>query len=308
MKVMAKKKRHHYIPRFYLDGFVDSYNDPYIWVYEKRNPNIIKATAENIAVRKHYYSFVTASGYENSFEDIFANIESEVAPIFQKIICHENLDNEERSSFAYFLALIMIRVPKYRENIEKVTGEIIKRESMLRASHPESFKSMIKKFEKDKGIKIGMPIEELQNLILSGEFDIVVNTQLSLRMLALTKHFASIFHAMNWAFLEASDYKFVTSDNPLFYSDPTHDPTLVCGVGLLSKHIEVTFPISKDLILFATWNGPEGYKKLNSKAVKELNRRTVISALRFVFAPLNSKELNRTVQRYRDSSPIIKMV
>jgi hypothetical protein len=69
--VTAKKKRHHYIPRFYLEGFVDPLNKPYIWVYEKGNPNIIKATAENVAVRKHYYSFVTAGGNEDSFEDIF---------------------------------------------------------------------------------------------------------------------------------------------------------------------------------------------------------------------------------------------
>lgn len=304
---MTKKKRHHYIPRFYLDGFVDPLNRPYIWVYEKGNPNIIKATAENVAVRKHYYSFVTAVGHEDSFEDIFGMIESEVAPIFRKIINHENLENEERSSFAYFLALIMMRVPKYRENVEKVTGEIIKRATMLWASHPEDFKSMIKKFEKDEGSKTGMPVEELQDFILSGEFDIVVKPQFSLGMLDLVKHFAPIFHAMNWAFWEASDYMFVTSDTPLFYDDPTHDPGSVYGVGLLSKNIEVTFPISKDLMLFATWNGPEGYIKVNNKKVKEFNRRMVISALRFVFAPLHSQDLNRTVQKYKDSSPMIKI-
>jgi hypothetical protein len=308
MKTIIKKKRHHYIPRFYLDGFVDPGNEPYIWVYEKGKPNIIKATAENVAVRKHYYSFIRAPGDENSFEDIFAKIESEVAPIFKKIINHEKLKNEERSSFAYFLALIMMRVPKYRENIERVTGEIIKSISMLKASDIEGFKSMIKKFEKDKGSRIGAPTEELQEFILSGEFDIVVNPQFSLGMLGLAKHFAPIFHAMNWAFLEASDYKFVTSDNPLFYYDPTYYPTSVHGVGLLSKNIEVTFPISKDLMLFASWNRPEGYEKLNNKMVKDSNCRTIISALRFVFAPLNSKDLNRTVQKYKNSSPIIKMV
>ncbi|GFP43024.1 hypothetical protein HKBW3C_02156, partial [Candidatus Hakubella thermalkaliphila] len=134
---MTKKKRHHYIPRFYLDGFVDPHNEPYIWVYQKGNPNIIKSTAENIAVEKHYYSFTTPEGSKDSatFENVLAEIEGQAAPIFQKIKNHESLDEQERSLFAIFLAFIMTRVPNYRENVERATAELIKKLSMRWASH-----------------------------------------------------------------------------------------------------------------------------------------------------------------------------
>lgn len=158
---MAKKKRHHYIPRFYLNGFINPHDKPYIWVYEKGNSSIIKVTAENIAVQKHYYSFRTSSGNIDSetFENALAEIEGKVAPTFQKIKNHEILNDQERSSFAIFIAFIVTRVPNYRENIERVAGELIKKIGMLSASHPMNVKSMVEELERDTGNKIGMPVE-----------------------------------------------------------------------------------------------------------------------------------------------------
>lgn len=307
---MTKKKRHHYIPRFYLDGFVDPYNKPYIWVYEKGSPNIIKATARSIAVKKHYYSFTTSNGKRDSetFENILAKIEGKVAPIFQKIKHHESLDDQERRSFATFLAYTMTRVPCYRENIERVAADTIKKLSVIWASHPTGFKSMVEKFERDRGNKIGMSIEKLRKFMLNGQYDITVDPQFSLGMAAMAKHLTPVLFSTNWTFWEATDdYKFVTSDNPLSYLDPTHDPRSFYGVGLLNENIEITFPISKDLMFVGIWKKLEGYKKANNKLVKGLNQRTVISALRFVFAPQYSDGLCRFVQKYKDSSPRIKV-
>lgn len=308
---MAKKKRHHYIPRFYLDGFVDPHNKPYIWVYEKGSPNIIKATARNIAIQKNYYSVATSEGEKDSevFENALAELEGRAAPIFQKIRNHESLNGQERSLFSIFLAFTMTRVPSHRENIEKATGEFMKKMSIILASNPAGFKSMIEKFERDRGNKIGMSVEELRKFMLEGQYDITTDPQFSLGMIPMmAKSLIPIFYKMDWAFLEATDdYKFVTSDNPLSYFDPTHDPRSFYGVGLLSRNIEVTFPISKDLLFFGTWGKFKGYKKLNNKLVKEMNGRTVISALRFVFAPQYSDGLNRFVQKYKDSSPRIKV-
>ncbi|GFP32830.1 hypothetical protein HKBW3S42_01137 [Candidatus Hakubella thermalkaliphila] len=167
---------------------------------------------------------------------------------------------------------------------------------------------MIESFERDTGDRIDMPKKELQKFILDGQYDIKVNPQFSLGMVTLAKDLAPIFYHMNWAFLEATDdYKFVTSDNPLFYFDPTHDARSFYGVGLLNKNIEVTFPLSKDLMFLGTWEKFDGYKQLNNRLVKEVNRGTVISALRFVFSSQYSDGLNRLVQKYKDSAPTMKL-
>lgn len=305
-------KRHHYIPRFYLNGFVDPNNMPYIWAYEKGNPNIIKAPSENIAVQKHYYSFTTQEGNRDSetLENALAKMEGQVAPIFRKIKNHESLDEQERGLFATFLALIMIRVPNFRENSwERPFAELTKEMHMMSATDIERLKSMVESLERDTGNKIDTPIEEFQKFILNGRYGIKVNPQFGLGALALIKDIAPIFYRMKWTFLTATDdYKFVTSDNPVSWDVPIHDPTSFYGISLLDKNLELTFPISKDLAFFGTrLHIKEGYFRANNKLIKETNRRTVISALRFVYSSQKSEGLNRLVQKYKDSAPKMKV-
>jgi len=47
------KKRNHFIPVFYLKGFVDPHNEPFLWQYERDCKAIKKVTPKNIAWRKY---------------------------------------------------------------------------------------------------------------------------------------------------------------------------------------------------------------------------------------------------------------
>jgi hypothetical protein len=279
------KKRHHYLPEFYLDGFVNPHNGPYMWVYEKGDPKIRKASVKDVAVQKHYYSFVTPEGQKDSetFENFLAFIENNVAPVFQKIKKQEILSEEERSWFAIFLASLVTRVPNFRESIEESAAEVIRRINLKMASDTEGFKSMIRNFENETGSKVNLPIEDLQKFILDGEYKIKVDPQFSLSMMTLINDFSPIFHKMNWTIFISDDHKFVTSDNPLFYNDPTHDPRSPFGVGFLSKNIRLTFPVTKELALLATWSrGKDFYSRATNKLVRATNRRTIQSALKFI--------------------------
>jgi len=121
--------------------------------------------------------------------------------------------------------------------------------------------------------------------------------------------FGPILHKMNWTIFVSGDHRFVTSDNPLFYDDPTHDPSSPYGVGLLSKNIILTFPITKELALLATWSkGKFSYSKSTNKLVREINRRTIKSALKFVFSSEMSKGLNSIVQKHEGSSPRLRLI
>ena len=124
---LMSKKRAHYIPRFYLTGFVDPRNKPYLWLCEKGNLDIRKSTAANIAVRKKYYSFLMPEGEQDLeiFEDVLAKIEGRAAPVFRVIGQRQSLSDQERVIFAIFLAFIMVRVPNYRENVERATADFM---------------------------------------------------------------------------------------------------------------------------------------------------------------------------------------
>ncbi|MEK6691067.1 MAG: DUF4238 domain-containing protein [Nitrospirota bacterium] len=301
------KKRHHYIPEFYLKGFIDSKNEPNIWVYDKDDGKVIKATARNIAVEKHYFSFINESGERDSetIENLMAGIESETAKVLNKIKSCTDLTGDDKLIFTGFIACMMIRVPNFRQNTENAVSEMMKKMNIIWASHRKGFEASVKKMEEETRKEIGIPIEELRQFALKGEYDIKISPQFSLALiLGQFESLHEIFFNMRWAFLKATEeYKFLSGDNPLFYNDPTHDPTSFYGVGLANKNIEVTFPVSKDIAAYGSWKGPEGYIQAKNNTVRTINRRTVSAALKFVFSSEKSDTLKRFVTKYKGSSP-----
>lgn len=87
-----------------------------------------------------------------------------------------------------------------------------------------------------------------------------------------------LIHQMHWTYLLTKGrYRFVTSDNPVAYTDPAHDPQSPYGVGLAHPNVEVTFPITQELALFAGWKDWEKlYRRATDATVKALNIRTIL--------------------------------
>jgi hypothetical protein len=309
---MAKKKRHHYIPKFYLEGFIDSLNKPYLWVYEKGVNVIKKASAKDIAVQKHYFSFLDSQGERDSetLENSLAEIESKVASIFKKVFSKKVLTEEDRAIFASFLALMMTRVPNFRKNIAIMIEGMIKRISLMVASHKKGFADSIRRFEQDTGKEIGMSVEELRQFMLDdSKYKVKANPQFSLAMaLSNLDKLTRIFFDMKWKFIKAtSDYKFLSGDNPLYYCDPTHNPHSFYEVGLINKNVEVTLPLSSEVALFSSWKGRSGYAEGKNAHIKSINKRTILAASRFVFAPYNSDKINSLVQKHIGSAPKVRV-
>lgn len=297
------KRRHHYVPKFYLDGFVDTHNKPYIWIYEKGNSTIRRASPSDLAVRKHYYSFDKPDGETDSetFEKAFSIVEAAAAKALKRIGNAEILDDDERVALSIFLALMLTRVPTFRENVEKTVSKFIKRSTMTWASHEKAFTAAMKRMEKETGEKLDIPVDEIRKFALEGEFDITINPVCSLGMTTIAFEIAPILFDMKWKFLRATnDFKFITSDNPVCYFVPTSDPTSFLPSGLLMKDVLVTFPLSPDLMFIGSWEGPSGYVKAKNQEIRDFTKRTVIAASRFIFSSRKSDGLNRMVQKYKD--------
>lgn len=278
IKFMHPKKRHHYLPIFYLEGFIDPTNEPYVWIYEKGNSSVRKATANNIGVQKGFYTFTTKERGKdsNTIENAFEKVETACAPVLRKIRNFKNLNKKEKSNFSLFLALMILRVPNFRENIIK-------------------------------------SLNDFKQKILSSQNDTKIDPNYDLKMaISISQNpiFAQIFSKMKWVFIEATgDFKFVTSDNPLSCCDPIRNQKSLYETGLINKNVEVTFPISSSLALLASWNGQEGFRKAkNSQIIEDINRRTISSASRFVYSSINSEPLNQVVQKYKNSAPKMELI
>ena len=296
---MTKKKKHHYIPQFYLEGFIDPKNHPFVWIYEKGKDCVFKSKPENIAFEKHYHSYITTTGEKDTetIEDILNKFETPVAPIFEKLRFFHMPNEEERKTFSCYLGISLTRVPNFRKNVDSVVAKLLKFFLEMNASNEQNFKKIVDSFEHDTGEKIG--------------YDIHVKPHVSLSMIFRGLELATIFNNMTWVFIKATDrFKLLTSDNPLYYDDPTHNHNVFFGVSLTDKNVEVGFPISSEVAFTGTWKKDlrEGFIQANHELIKIINRRTVASALRYIYSSERTDGIARLVQKYKNSAPTMKII
>ena len=81
---------------------------------------------------------------------------------------------------------------------------------------------------------------------------------------------------MTWQFLTTKEDSFITSDNPVFFFREI-------GVGRINS--EVTFPVSRRIALWLTWQDKscEGFRLAKDQFINEINRRTASAATKYVF-------------------------
>jgi hypothetical protein len=92
-----------------------------------------------------------------------------------------------------------------------------------------------------------------------------------------TPKIVKVIPEMRWLFLTCDKFPaFLTCDNPVFYFQ---------GIGVGKPESEITFPISSNIVLWATWRSyiQEGYSPIKNQAIKEINRRTATNATRFIY-------------------------
>ncbi len=79
---------------------------------------------------------------------------------------------------------------------------------------------------------------------------------------------------MAWIFFVAPDgYQFITSDDPVFNNGPKN------------QYAEISFPISKEIVLVLTWlNVKEGFYAATPSIVEEINLRTANNSRNEVFS------------------------
>ena len=153
---------------------------------------------------------------------------------------------------------------------------------------PRSSKKLLEKYENDiVKLKLKNPLkldfyEKQLNEIRKISEKITKNTPKEL-WLNLVKpssmpNALEKIYQMTWLFLIFDDYPaFFTCDNPVFFFK---------DIGIGKPESEITFPISSNVVLWATWRADlnEGYSKIKSAVVKEINRRTVNNTTRFLYS------------------------
>lgn len=299
------KKRHHTVPRCYLQNFTDE--NGFVWVLDTQN-KIFKIKPENILVENHFYTITLKNGEKSLvIEDTLANIEGAYAGIFvDKISQNKFLTLEERAKVSIFISAMIHRTKPNRESmrnmLQDLKGTMEEWKKQFETMTPEQRRTASAiPSGSGKSITMGDLDEYL------GDF----NEQQSMRLIDDTVHTAQIIFDMKWAVIscEDSNHQFVTSDNPLVMMRPLSIKkygrnAIGSLAGLGYKDVEVTIPLAKDRLLLAGWIlNKDSYIPMPKDVSEGFNQRTVIHSSEKIIAS-SEKQLEEIRVKYPSKSKV----
>lgn len=273
----------HYVPQYYLKGFASPV-DGMIWTYEKGGTIKFQSDVKNTGHETNYYS--------PEVEKYLANkIESPANKVIEKIRCKEKLTPHDKKSLATYIVVMLKRVPQSKIRMKEMAPGVTQQQeekwdqeiSKLLNEHPEKTDLLEKRRAEIK--------QNLEKYSINPPKDF----WLTLIPPERSPNVINVLQQMTWHFLTFDEYPaFLSCDNPVFY---------FTWMGIGKPESEVTFPISSNIVLWATWRKDieEKYSEIKRQALKEINRRTATNATRFVYHTRNESWIPKFISKKNHS-------
>jgi uncharacterized protein DUF4238 len=298
-------KRHHYVPRFYLNYFVTNSveRSPRFWVYDKAGGPPRIQTPINTAVEGYLYSFEAPLGTKNdSLEQALSTLETKAKPVLDRWQRRGvTATQEEQKLIAEFLAVMYSRSPKTIQGITEASGIMGIELARFLADQPDMIREFLDR-EQTRGRPNVPSVEEMVDNLRNVEerFEIEVNRESSLiDSFRLAERIAAELFYMNWCLCYAPTRTFfVTSDTPLCIFARTSRDKALLGAGVGLPNAIVTFPISPNVCLLLDRRHTNARMAVGKQFVRAANHRMVANAERLIISAYTSETIANLVHKY----------
>jgi hypothetical protein len=299
-------KSHHYVQRAYLEAFQDprleKIGRPAVWVYiPGKFP--FPQRPDRVAKRNYYYCYREEEKRKFDAEHHIQKLEDVSLPVLRGLRSRRfNLSPEDRLTFAGYTALSHVRVPTFERSIDRFTSILTAKQVEFVTHNYHALQRAVLEINKETGENI--TIEEYRKRLTGG--DVIVtqtNRGWSLnQMFNMLLYLQQVISEMKWTFLLSSpdDDGFVTTDNPV----ALFDPMAKHGIGFASSPAAYfTFPISRDVCLFAGHQPGLEFSELSSVQVRAINKAAISRADGQVYAPFKSSGVQGILDSFLKSRP-----
>ena len=258
---------HHYVPQKYLRGFAEIGNPDAIWMYDKKLRQFTNPGIKSVAQESGFYN----NDVEQQLNEL---VEKPANKVLDKLRNQEQITDTDRIHLGVYIATMLKRVPKRRTEAFSMLPNILEKTiTEVRTQIQEWGQSTQNKelFER-RLLEVEAAEKSLQNKVPDSIIEQIRQPWASEKMI-------SAICTMAWRIARspASDF-FITSDNPAYFFK---------AYGIATPKSELTFPISNNLALFASWQGKQNatiYIQAKPALVREANKRLISGAERFVFS------------------------
>jgi len=295
---------HHYLPRFYLEGFADPVlraqkGRSVIWVYEKGKP--IRASTPTREAREHdFYALDVDGARDFQIEHWLGTIEQTVAPIIKRL---ENvryvLSQEERKWMALFVGTMHTRTPSGRDLMDNRVGPAVVRLMKEAANDMHEFASLCHRL--DPVPDSGVDLEQARKDILEGRVDAASEVPNFKLLGAIETGWieAEIFQELDWQVVYSDGAElFLTSDHPVVAAlwEPNQGiARFHMGVNILG--VDIGFPLSRTMWLRMKRGIEPGPCRIPELGVRLINKTAMLNAHRRAYAAESSPKLKKLFDR-----------
>lgn len=292
------KESQHTVSKFYLRRFTPLEGDRILWKYPRNGGDPRFVSPKKATTRSHFYSHRNRDGsWNDSVEDILGDVENAAAPVLEKLGRGARISAQERWDVSVFLGTLQIRTEPYCENFRDHNDVLEASDVQLQFVERERRRMVEMTSEAD--------VQALEERLRNGDTIPMDNRAYAGEMLARGQQIAQRLVQMSWELLRVRDGDFfIASDNPAFVRKrkALYSPGIV---GIDRKDLDIEFGLALDssTYLLARWasDGPStrSVAKIPALRVQLLNRRTILSADKFVFSPVREESVRELIHSER---------
>lgn len=287
--LLKPSRHHHYISKFYLEGFTArGSKDDYLWVMDKEQKKQWKAKPENAAHQRDFYRVKIPGVEPDAVEKAFGKFENQAASIVERIIEKGALPKgEDFIILINFVALMAVRIPRYRRVFDGPLEEMNKFILKLITANPERWETIKERMKRD-GYEIDEKVsyEVMKCFVKRDKYSIKVSREWHIQnLLQSIDILIPLLLGRKWSLLIVKDEKdeFICSDSPvaLVWTKPMPP---FWGPGFGMKNTELTMPLNRHIGLLASFEVEPQTLLAPKRAVAKLNSRTAMQAQRFIYS------------------------
>ncbi|TDK67984.1 DUF4238 domain-containing protein [Sapientia aquatica] len=284
-------KNHHWIPQCYLKGFAKSRSKKAsLYVVDAIAKKAFDSIPRYVGSAKDFNRIEVPGFAPDHIESQMSKFETQLDQALGRVIQAKSLDNlEDFNLILNLIALMAVRTPRKRETIRQSQEQILKRVMEMSLSNRAQYESTIENAKKSGEIASDSNVsyESIREFIERDKYKIEIPTARHIVIeFDLQDTILPLLGKRKWILLKApAKSGFITTDHPVvlrwkeqkargFFASPGH----------ATMGTELFFPISQELAMVGTFEGPQKTIDINEDYVAYFNGVLIHSSQRQVYA------------------------
>lgn len=290
MKNKQPKKRHHFLPESYLDGFLA---EKKLHSFDREKIEYRSNVPKKLAHRRYYYRSERGDGTTDArLEDELGELEGHAKALIRKLGSFQELSQEERESLALFVAFFMYRTPQFEDDVERSLTPLIENIGRPLLSDKESAARFIAELDANGKNSSKTTADELVKAGSETNIKILRNASLSM-IPSLALSASNYLRQQDWMIMHAPEgCPFITCDAPFVILPPNDRGQRLPkwgGVGIATHGARKIIPLSRQLLLMSLdYGGRMTHVQIQGDQVSLFNSALALSSTRFVYSGTRS--------------------